>query len=66
MKKFFYPESIVVFGVSPTDNNLARIIVDNLDRFQFSGKVFPVEQKKENLAGEECLHRFMKSMKHWI
>jgi acetyltransferase len=50
MKKFFYPESIVVFGVSPTDNNLARIIVDNLDRFQFSGKVFPVGTKKGELG----------------
>jgi len=42
MKKFFHPESIAIFGVSSTGNNLARIIVENLDRFGFDGKAFPV------------------------
>ncbi len=42
MKKFFYPSSIAIFGVSSTGNNLARIIVENLDRFGFDGKAFPV------------------------
>lgn len=55
MKTFFYPKSIAVFGVSPTEGNLARIIVENLDRFGFTGKVFPVGTKKGELGERSIL-----------
>ena len=55
MHKFFYPSSIAIFGVSNTANNLARIIVENLDRFQFAGKVFPVGTKKGKLGKRKIL-----------
>jgi len=55
MKQFFHPESIAIFGVSPTASNLARIIVDNLDRFGFAGKVFPVGAKKGKLGKRNIL-----------
>lgn len=42
MEKFFYPESIAVFGVSETKSNLARVIVENLVRFGFRGEIYPV------------------------
>jgi acetyltransferase len=53
MKKFFHPESIAIFGVSNTASNLARIIVENLDRFGFTGKVFPVGTKKGKLGNRK-------------
>ena len=55
MKKFFYPESIAIFGVSATEKNLARIIVEDLDRFGFNGKVFPVGTTKGKLGKRKIL-----------
>lgn len=50
MRTFFYPTSIAVFGASQNEGNLARIIVENLDRFGFAGKVFPIGKKRERLG----------------
>jgi acetyltransferase len=55
MEKFFHPQSIAVFGVSDTPTNLARTIVENLDRFGYSGKVFPVGTKAGNLGRRTIL-----------
>ena len=55
MKQFFQPKSIAVFGVSNTTSNLARIIVENLDRFGFAGKIFPVGAKKGKLGNRNIL-----------
>ena len=42
MKKFFYPKSLAVVGVSETPDNLARGIVANLLQFNYQGKIFLV------------------------
>ncbi len=42
MKKFFYPKSLAVVGVSETPDNLARGIVTNLLQFNYQGKIFLV------------------------
>jgi acetyltransferase len=55
MQKIFYPQSIAVFGVSNAPHNLARIIVDNLDRFGFAGKVYPLGAKK-GMLGTRAIH----------
>jgi acyl-CoA synthetase (NDP forming) len=52
---FFYPSSIAVFGISDTPSNLARIIVENLDRFGFAGKIFPVGTKTGKLGNRNIL-----------
>ncbi len=55
MEKFFYPESIAVFGVSDTPGNLARVIVENLARFGFRGDVYPVGARGGVVAGRKIL-----------
>jgi acetyltransferase len=55
VNKFFYPSSIAIFGVSATNSNLARIIVENLDCFKFAGKVFPVGTTKGKLGKRKIL-----------
>ncbi|MBP1748612.1 MAG: CoA-binding domain protein [Deltaproteobacteria bacterium] len=55
MEKFFYPESIAVFGVSDTPSNLARVIVENLARFGFRGDVYPVGARDGIVAGRKIL-----------
>jgi len=55
MRTFFYPGSVAVFGVSATESNMARIIVENLERFRFKGKVYPVGPQKGFVAGRPVL-----------
>ncbi len=42
MKKFFYPNSLAVVGISESPDNLARGIVHNLLQFSYQGKFFLV------------------------
>ena len=51
MDQLFYPKSVVVIGVSENPNNLARVIVENLFEFQFSGEIVLVGQKEGILFG---------------
>ena len=53
MEQLFYPKSVVVIGVSEDPNNLARIIVHNLIRFQFGGKLFLVGKKEGTFSGRK-------------
>ena len=48
MKKFFYPKSLAVVGVSETPDNLARGIVNNLLQFNYQGKIFLVGARPGN------------------
>ncbi|MDD5007743.1 MAG: acetate--CoA ligase family protein [Syntrophorhabdaceae bacterium] len=50
METIFFPESVVVFGVSNSPANQGRIIVENLDRFGFAGKIYLVGSKAGVLA----------------
>ena len=45
MKKFFYPKSLAVVGVSGFPDNLARGIVANLLEFNYQGKIFLVGRR---------------------
>jgi len=49
MEKIFYPESIMVVGVSDTPTNLGKNIVENLDRFHFKGPVYLVGKQNTKL-----------------
>lgn len=53
MDQLFYPESVVVLGVSEGRDNLARTIVENLIEFQFHGEIFLVGRKEGVLHGRK-------------
>lgn len=55
MEQFFYPKSIAVFGVSDTPANLARVIVENLIRFGYTGEVYPLGARDGVVAGKKVL-----------
>ncbi len=55
MRNFFYPGSVAVFGVSDTPSNMARIIIENLERFGFGGKVYPVGKGKGAVGGSRII-----------
>lgn len=47
MEKFFYPESIAILGLSTKENNLSRLILGNLIRWGFSGRIFGVNPRTQ-------------------
>jgi acetate---CoA ligase (ADP-forming) len=42
MEKFFYPESLVIIGLSSKSTNIARLILENLLRWGYKGRIFGV------------------------
>ena len=51
MKRIFYPNSIVVIGVSEKPDNLARNIISNLKSFQYRGELYAVGREKGEVYG---------------
>ncbi|MGB9024255.1 MAG: acetate--CoA ligase family protein [Candidatus Bathyarchaeia archaeon] len=51
MQRIFYPNSIVVIGVSERPENLARSIIANLCTFGYKGRVFAVGRKEGSVHG---------------
>jgi acetate---CoA ligase (ADP-forming) len=51
MDKIFYPESIVIVGVSENPNNLARVISENIIRFQYTGKLYLLGRNSGQING---------------
>lgn len=48
MHKIFYPESIAIWGLSSKENNIPRLIVENLIRWGFKGRLFGIHPKAED------------------
>lgn len=53
LEAFYYPRSIVVFGVSDSPGNLGRDVVRNLNRFGFEGAVCGVGRKAMEIEGRK-------------
>jgi len=51
MEKFFYPESVVVIGVSNRPGNLATGVIHNLQHFGFSGRYYAVGREEGEVLG---------------
>jgi acyl-CoA synthetase (NDP forming) len=53
MHKMFYPESVMIYGVSASPTNLGRYTAENLERFGFKGAVYMVGREGGKLNGRE-------------
>src|SRR4030042_976001 len=53
MDQLFNPKSVAVIGVSENPDNLARIIAENLFKFQFRGEIFLVGKREGILFGRK-------------
>lgn len=53
MQKMFYPESVMIYGVSSSPSNLSRNTVENLERFGFQGSVYMVGREGGELNGRK-------------
>ncbi len=47
MEKIFYPESLVIIGLSPKPNNIPRMILENLLRWGYRGRIFGTNPKAD-------------------
>jgi acetyltransferase len=48
MHKMFNPESIVIWGLSSKETNIPRLILENLIRWGFKGRIFGVHPRAED------------------
>jgi len=48
MEKIFYPESIVIIGLSNKANNIPKLILENLIRWGYIGRIFGVNPSSED------------------
>jgi acyl-CoA synthetase (NDP forming) len=53
MDQLFNPKSVAVIGVSENPDNLARIIVENLFKFQFKGEIILLGKREGILFGRK-------------
>jgi acetate---CoA ligase (ADP-forming) len=61
MRKFYFPESVLVFGVSDRQGNLGKQVVMNLKRFGFRGAVYGFGRKEMEFEGT-AVYSEMESM----
>ena len=52
IEKMFFPESVVICGVSDSSANLGKEIVKNLKRFAFPGRVYGLGRKAMEIEGK--------------
>ena len=55
LKNFFYPSSICIVGASSKEKSIGYEILNSLKKYQFKGKIFPVNPKGENILGYDCI-----------
>ncbi len=48
MDKLFYPESIAIIGLSSKPNNIPRLVLENLIRWGYRGRIFGVSPTSED------------------
>jgi len=51
MEKIFYPESLVVIGVSPRPENMGKFIVANLLEFGYRGEIYALGRERGEVYG---------------
>ncbi len=59
LEKFFRPWSVAVIGASRKPGKVGHDVVENLLRFGFKGKIFPVNPKAEEILGLKCYPRLV-------
>ncbi len=54
IRKLFEPNSVAVVGASRDPNKLGHIIVKNLQKADFEGKIYPVNPEADEIRGRKC------------
>ncbi len=49
MEKIFYPETLAIIGLSSKQSNIPRLVLENLIRWGYKGRIFGVNPKLEEI-----------------
>lgn len=55
IERLLRPRSVAVIGASDKPGALGASVIANLDRNGFAGEVYPINPKRETIAGRACL-----------
>ena len=56
LNNFFYPKSICVVGASTKEKSIGYELLKTMKVYNYTGKVFPVNPKAEEVLGFKCWH----------
>lgn len=56
INNFFYPKSICVAGASTKEKSIGYEILKTIKVYNYTGKVFPVNPKADDVLGYKCFH----------
>ncbi len=51
---FFQPSSLAIIGASRKEGSLGRVFFDNVLKFGYTGKIYPINPKAPDIAGIPC------------
>src|SRR3990172_4337789 len=51
---FFNPSSVAVIGASREEGKIGHNVLQNIIKFGYKGRVFPVNKKAEDILGLRC------------
>ena len=54
LDKVFYPKSVAIIGATPTTNKIGNVVLKNFIDGQFTGKIYPVNPKHDEVLGKKC------------
>lgn len=54
IKNFFYPQSICIVGASSKEKSIGYEILNSIKKYNFKGKIFPVNPRKDFILGYKC------------
>lgn len=54
IQNIFYPKSIALIGASSKKGSIGYEILNTIDKFKYSGKVFPINPKGKDILGYKC------------
>ncbi len=56
LNAIFKPRSVAVIGATMREGSLGRTLMKNLVEYEFNGKIFPVNPKREVIHSIKCFH----------
>jgi len=56
---FFCPDSVAVIGAAREERKVGRVILENIIKSGFKGKIFPVNPKADEIHGLKCYHSLL-------
>lgn len=54
LEKFFNPDSVAIVGASASEGKVGYEILKNMVKAEYKGKIFPVNNKAEEICGLKC------------